>query len=70
MKSKTAFLFLLLVIVLAAASCQSNETPSPLSASLSELSGKVDLKQAGEENFAPATSDSRLEVNGQGPNRG
>lgn len=65
MKSKTAFLFLFLIITLAAASCQSNETPSPLSASLSELSGKVDLKQAGAENFVPASEDSRLEVNGQ-----
>lgn len=56
-------IFLLLIVILNA--CQPNPTPSPLSAALSELKGKVELKQAGQDAFTPATANSSLEENGQ-----
>ncbi len=65
MKRKTTLAFFLLAFLLVIAGCQSEEPNSPLSAVLSELSGTVDMKQAGQETFAPASSDSQLEVNGQ-----
>jgi hypothetical protein len=65
MKRKNTLAFFLLALLLVIASCQSEEPNSPLSAALSELSGTVDMKQAGQETFAPASSDSQLEVDGQ-----
>lgn len=65
MKRKTTLALFLLAFLLVIAGCQSEEPNSPLSAALSELSGTVDMKQSGQETFAPASSDSQLEVNGQ-----
>jgi hypothetical protein len=65
MKQKSTLFFSLVLILILAIGCQSNPAPSPLSASLSELSGKVDTKQAGQEDFTPASADTALEVNGQ-----
>lgn len=66
MNKRTTILCFFLIVVLVLAGCQTDETPaSPLSASLSELSGAVDIKQSGEEIFAPATTDSTLQVDGQ-----
>lgn len=45
--------------------CQTQETTSPLSATLSELSGKVEFKQAGQEGFSLADANTTLEVNSQ-----
>lgn len=45
--------------------CGAPTEPSPLSATLSELSGRVDMKISSGEDFAPATTDSVLDVNGQ-----
>jgi hypothetical protein len=39
--------------------------PSALSAILSEIRGKVEIKQAGQDVFAPANADSFLNENGQ-----
>jgi hypothetical protein len=64
MNGKNAVLFVLVILFLLIAGCKPDETPS-LTASLSELSGKVDTKMAGQENFTPATANTVLEVNGQ-----
>jgi hypothetical protein len=64
MKRKNAFLFIFLVIVIVLASCKPTEV-SPLSAALSELTGTVDTKKAGEATFTPASADTVLEPNGQ-----
>ena len=45
--------------------CQPQAAPPALSAALREVSGKVDVKQAGQETFTPASAGSVLEVNGQ-----
>jgi hypothetical protein len=59
-------LALLILLMMALTACQSEQTtPSPLSATLSEIAGKVDIKQAGQEDFAPASAGSMLEVDGQ-----
>jgi hypothetical protein len=50
--------------MMALGACKSNEV-SALSAALSELTGKVDMKPAGAEGFSPATAESTLDVNGQ-----
>lgn len=66
MKKRAPFLFIVILFLIITAGCQPQDAPaSPLSATLSELSGKVDAKQAGEQSFAPASPDSVLEVNGQ-----
>lgn len=66
MKKRTPFIFVMVSIFILIAGCQPKDSPaSPLSAALSELSGKVDSKQAGDEPFAPANTDTALEVNGQ-----
>jgi hypothetical protein len=63
MKKKIFTLLISLIIILTA--CKPQATPSPLSAALSEVTGKVDMKQAGQEVFAPVNAGSVLEVNGQ-----
>lgn len=65
MKRKNAFLFVFLAIVLVLAACKPKAEATPLSAALSELTGTVDTKRAGEETFSPASADTVLEVNGQ-----
>ncbi|HET7144718.1 MAG TPA: FecR family protein, partial [Anaerolineales bacterium] len=65
MNTKPKYLLLLVALALIFASCKPKTTSPLLSASLSELTGKVDIKQAGTETFAPASADSPLEVNGQ-----
>jgi len=65
MKRKNAFLFIFLAIVLVLAACKPKAEATPLSAALSELTGTVDTKRAGEETFSPASADTVLEVNGQ-----
>lgn len=65
----TASITMILVILLNA--CQSQATPSaqakpsPLSAAMSELKGKVELKQSGQDSFTAAKADSLLDENGQ-----
>ncbi|HET7142697.1 MAG TPA: FecR family protein [Anaerolineales bacterium] len=65
MNTKPKYLLLLVALSLIFASCKPKTTSPLLSASLSELTGKVDIKQAGNDTFAPASADSPLEVNGQ-----
>jgi hypothetical protein len=65
MKRKNAFLFIFLAIVLVLAACKPKAEVTPLSAALSELTGTVDTKRAGEETFLPASADTVLDVNGQ-----
>lgn len=64
MNTKFALPFLIALIFVALVGCQT-ESVSPLSASLSELSGKVDIKQANQDRFSPAAENATLEVNGQ-----
>jgi hypothetical protein len=54
-----------MAVSLVFAGCKPQATPSPLSASLSELTGTVEMKQAGQDNFTPAAADAPLQVNGQ-----
>jgi hypothetical protein len=63
MKKETSIMLISLMLVLTA--CQPQATPSPLAAALSEVTGKVDIKQAGQEVFAPASAGSMLEIDGQ-----
>lgn len=56
---------LFLAIALMVTGCQTKETPSTLSARLSEFSGVVELRQAGEDAFTTVNPDSTLQVNGQ-----
>lgn len=56
---------LLLAFSLTFAGCQTNEETPPLSATLSELSGLVEMKQAEEAAFAEVNAGSILNVNGQ-----
>jgi len=65
MKRNTVLLFIFLAVLIALAGCQKNEAASPLSANLSEISGLVQMKQAGQEAFAQAVVSSVLDVNGQ-----
>ena len=65
MKIRSSILLFILFAVLVLAGCQTEEPASPLAASLSELSGLVEMKQAGEDAFAPAAVDSVLGANGQ-----
>lgn len=65
MKWKSAVLFTLLMALAILGGCQTDEPASPLSASLSELSGLVQVKQAGREVFEEAALNSVLTVNGQ-----
>lgn len=62
-KNKILATFLIGTMLLAA--CQQEAASTKLSAALSELAGKVDMKAAGADTFAPAEADSVLEVNGQ-----
>ncbi len=56
---------ILLITILALGACAPKAEPSSLSAALSELTGKVDMKQADSETFEPASASSTLELNGQ-----
>ncbi len=65
-KKHKTLVFLIAALALLAAACKPEvETISPLSAGLSELQGSVEMKQAGEQDFTPATPDSTLDPNGQ-----
>lgn len=65
MKKNISLLLIVLTTFAVLAGCQTEETTSPLSASLSELSGLVEMKQAGQETFEQADVNSVLDVNGQ-----
>ena len=63
---KKQVITLLLTCILVLGACKPQGSASAqLTASLSDLTGKVDTKQAGQESFAPASTESKLEVNGQ-----
>src|SRR5689334_13803883 len=63
LKEKT--IAILVIAMLALGACKSQDASSSLTAALSELQGKVDMKQAASDSFVPATADSHLDVNGQ-----
>lgn len=65
MKKNLLLTFVIAIMVFSLIGCQTEEVVSPLSAALSELSGKVELKQAEEANFSLADVKATLEVNGQ-----
>lgn len=65
MKRKTFVLLTCLALIAAVTGCQPQEDSAPLSATLSELTGLVQLKQNADGEFAPAAPDSKLDVNGQ-----
>lgn len=65
MKKNFFLLFVVGILVLSLIGCQTKQAVSPLSAALSELSGKVELKQAGQADFSPANPEATLEANGQ-----
>ena len=65
MKKKTFYLIVFLVLIAALAGCQTEEAAPPLSASMSELSGLVQIKQADQAAFEQAATDSVLNSNGQ-----
>ena len=57
---------LLFLCILVIGACRPEDSPpSPLSAILTELTGKVETKLTGQEAFTPAIANSVLEVNGQ-----
>lgn len=62
---KSKILAILLIGTLLLAACKQETTPAGLSASLSELIGKVDMKSATSDSFAPADPSFVLEANGQ-----
>lgn len=64
MNKKFIFPLIIAVIFFSLIGCQSEEV-SPLSASMSELTGKVEMRQAGQDGFVLADANSTLEVNGQ-----
>ena len=65
MNKRNIILLVCIALVAALAGCQTEEAASPLFASLSELSGLVEMKQAEQEAFSQAAADSVLSVNGQ-----
>ncbi|HRQ24769.1 MAG TPA: FecR domain-containing protein, partial [Anaerolineales bacterium] len=65
MTLKNVLLFILILAILGVSGCQQEAGISTLSAALSELSGTVDTKLAGQEDFIPASADTILDVNGQ-----
>lgn len=63
---KNKLFAILAIAIILMASCQQKPALSAeLSAKLSELQGKVDMKAADASAFAPATADSVLQINGQ-----
>ena len=65
MKRYLVVLSILVIIGVILTGCQTKEETSPLSAGLSELTGLVEMKQAGQDAFTQAAADAVLEVNGQ-----
>ena len=65
MKRYLVVLSILVIIGVILTGCQTKEETSPLSAGLSELTGLVEMKQAGQDAFTQAAADAILEVNGQ-----
>ncbi|MFN8434778.1 MAG: FecR domain-containing protein [Anaerolineales bacterium] len=65
MKRYLMLLSILVIIGVILTGCQTKEEISPLSAGLSELTGLVEMKQAGQDTFAPAATNAVLQVNGQ-----
>lgn len=66
MIKKSHIVFILLTGIIALAGCQPNtEPPPPLTASLSEVTGLVEMKQAQQASFESAVSGSTLNPNGQ-----
>lgn len=65
MKKNIFLTFVIAIMVLSLIGCQTETAVSPLSAALSELSGKVELKQAGQADFSLADTNTTLEVDGQ-----
>lgn len=63
--SKAQAVSLLLTLALLLGACQSEPVGSALTAALSELQGRVDIKPAASDSFTPASSESVLEVSGQ-----
>ncbi|NWF64745.1 MAG: FecR domain-containing protein [Chloroflexi bacterium] len=62
---KSIVLLLIFFALVVLTGCQTEEETPPLSASMSELSGLVEMKQAGQESFAPASAGAVLSENGQ-----
>ncbi|MBI3169539.1 MAG: FecR domain-containing protein [Chloroflexi bacterium] len=65
MKKNPILLLVLLAAFAVLAGCQTEEASTSLSATLSELSGLVEMKQAEQDAFAPAAQSAVLDVNGQ-----
>jgi hypothetical protein len=62
---KNKILAIILIGVILLAACKQNTTPANLTATLSELVGKVDIKSADSDAFTPADANTVLEPNGQ-----
>lgn len=62
---KNKILAILLIGMMLLAACSQDSSATSLSAALSELTGKVDIKSADAESFAPVGADTVLEPNGQ-----
>jgi hypothetical protein len=65
MRKKSLIVSGLLIAIILITGCRGGETPLELSAALSELSGFVGAKQAGEDSFIQASDNFILQVNGQ-----
>jgi hypothetical protein len=65
MRKKNLIVSGLLIAFILIAGCRGGEVPLELSAALSELSGFVGAKQAGEDSFNQASDNFILQVNGQ-----
>ena len=55
---------LVLVFVLVLSACQTETPASPLSAAIKEVSGTVNIKQAGQSEFVKVTGNEMLNENG------
>ena len=65
MNKKLIVVFVVIATILMLTGCQAEAEVSPLSATLSELSGKVEIKQANQDGFTIVNAETALEVNGQ-----
>jgi hypothetical protein len=65
MKIKTLVPFLIAILIAALTGCQAKDETSPLSATFSEVTGAVGIKQAEQTDFSEADDGAVLDVNGQ-----
>jgi hypothetical protein len=65
MKKNITVSIAIFILLASLMGCQPEQPNSPLSAALSELTGTVAIKQAGQAEFSPANAEATLEADGQ-----